>query len=324
VASRSNLWIVIAAFTLGLIGGVLVDRAVGGPGGLAVGLLVLLVPGTFVLVGPMAQTYWEHRFVTEASNRERFHDHAKLLVDCVFRFLPWASLSYDVNNWPDQGQGRYSIIIQGGGSLYGSFQDLSHWSSARQHLLADPTMKPLLEDLERRLSAGLAQKRDLDELYKNEIEATLRAELGLELVAATPSTGWAEYPLPALWYPTIIIPRLRESRAATLVKMEPTAFTHATGEPATPVQRLTLDGFPVIQVREPTTIDETRFRTAYDSLRANPKLRSAVERARLTREEDSGHIRDFAIAARGYGEAVEVSEKHLLGVCPGCSHLVPR
>jgi len=324
VASRSSLWTVVAAFTLGLIGGVLVDRAVGGPGGLAVGLLVLLVPGTFVLVGPMAQTYWEHRFVTEASNRQRFHDHAKLLIDCVFRFLPWASLSYDINNWPNQGQGRYSIIIQGGGGQYGSFRDLSHWSSARQHLLADPTMKPLLENLEGRLNAGVAQKRDLDELYENEVEATLRSELGLELVAATPSTGWSEYPLPALWYPTIIIPRLRENRAATLVKMETTAYTHATGEPATPVLRLTLDGFPVIQVKVPMTIDESRFRAAYDSLRANPKLRSALEMAIHTREEDASSVRDFAAAARGYGESVEVSEKHLLGVCPGCSHLVPR
>jgi hypothetical protein len=79
----TNLWTPLVAFVLGLIGGVLLDKAIGGPSGLTVGLLILIVPATFAFVGPLAQQYWSNRFSKEAANRVLFRQHAQLLLDRV-------------------------------------------------------------------------------------------------------------------------------------------------------------------------------------------------------------------------------------------------
>jgi hypothetical protein len=323
VLRRSNLWVVVAAFVFGLIGGVLLDRVVGGPGGLTLGLFVILIPGSLALVGPLAQEYWGQRFASETANRERFHAHAELLWNRVFAVLPSATLNYDVDGWPDQGRGRYSVVVSVEDGSRPPVEGLFQWTSARAHLLADGTMRPLLEEIEKRTIAGREQKRALDELYANEIGAALRTDLGFEFVAATTATGYSRNPPPAIWYPAVIVSRIRGNQSAQ-VKVESTSINYGTGEPPTQIQRLTINGQEALQVVLPLMIDGPKFSEAYNRLRGSPTLLAALESARSTAKADTGPVQDFAAAARDYAQAVEVSEKHLTGDCPGCSHLVPR
>jgi len=323
VVGRSNLWVAVAAFVFGLIGGVLLDRVVGGPGGLTLGLFVILIPGSLALVGPMAQEYWGQRFATETANRARFHDHAELPWNRVFSALPSATLSYDVDGWPDQGRGRYSVIVSAQDGSRPPVETLFQWPYARAHIHADETMHPLLEDVEKRTNGGREQKRALDDSYASAIQAALRTGLGIEFVAADVVAGFSPNPPPAVWFAGVLVPRIRGNQSAQ-VKVEPTSVNYGTGEPPTQIQRLMINGIEALQVVSPLTLDGPKFGEVYDRLRADPTLLSALEKARATAKADADAVRDFAVAALDFSQAVEVSEKHLAGVCPGCSHLLPR
>ena len=148
-------WVPVVAFTLGLIAGIALDRLIGGTTGFGVGLLVLLVPATLAFAGPLAQQYWSDRSRLESNNRELFRSHAELLLSRVFWALSGARLSYDVLNFRFQTVGQYNVSTDDGSRI----EDLLQWTNARQHLLAEPTVGPLLLDVEARLAAGRAQKK---------------------------------------------------------------------------------------------------------------------------------------------------------------------
>lgn len=319
-----NLWVPVGAFVFGLIGGVLLDRAIGGPGGLTVGLFVILVPGSLALVGPLGQQYWSNRFSREIANRERFREHADLLLGRVFWTLTTARLTYDVDNYEWQTLGRCEIRVSVDSGQAIPMESLLQWPNARPHLLAEPTVAPLLLDVESRVAAGKAQKEALDNAFAAAISSALRSELGYDVERASPETGWTEWPPNALWYPDSLVSRFRQRRPADAFEVQPISINHSTGEPPTQVIRVSMNGRPVLQVVASLTADPERLRAAYDSVLSNESLRASVVAARAKETSDSPAVARFADAVRTYAESVEASEKQLLGECLGCSHLRPR
>ena len=291
---------------------------------MTVGILVLLVPGTLAFVGPIAQQYWGNRFAKETTNRELFREHRDLLLNRVFWPLSEAAVNYDIDNWLSQSVGDYSVRVpvEGGGRV--PMEYLVQWPYARAHLLADPRTSDLLAEVEKRQEAGRTQKRELDQSTGQVIEAVLKTELGFEFVRSTPQTGWSMWPPPAMWYPDYLVPQLRQRTACGDLEVQPINLNHSTGEPPTPVQRLSMNGQLVAQVVEPLALDRDKFRAVYERVRNEEKLQAAFQAAVARRAEDLVHVGRFVGSVREYAESVEVSEKHLLGSCPGCSHLVPR
>ncbi len=314
----------LVTFALGLIGGVLLDRAVGGPGGLTVGIVVVLVPGTLAFVGPFAQQYWSNRFSTEASNRARFREHADQLVRRVLRPMASANLSYDVNNFAWAGQGRYRVMVVDESGSTVQMDSLVLWPFARIHILADKGARGALEDVEARADAGLAQKAGLDQATADVFEAALAAAFGFAFQRATPETGWSEWPADAMWYPEILIPRIRSNRAPDNVKLESSAIGHSTGDPPTEVQRVMMDGFVVLQVRAPLALTLDKYLAAYQSVRTNASLATLLAGAQSSQIEDAAAVRKLAELTADLAECVEATETLLPGTCPACEHLIPR
>ena len=316
---------IVAAFVLGLIGGILVDRSVGGPGGFTLGLFVLLIPAVLTLVGPLSQEFWSQRFAKETVNRARFREHSDLLLGRCISYLPTAVLHYDIINWGQGESGLYAVRVNTGeGGRGPSIESLPLWSYCREHLLADPSVKTILSEIESRTETGRKQKASLDEQYGSLIGTVLKEALGADYQAATRETGWIEWPPPAQWYPEYLITQLRYLNAPGQLEATANPINHNTGDPPTLVRRLKMNGQLVLQVRDPLTVDADRFRTAYNRLREDAGLRVALNQAQATEREDARLVRNFAELARDYAESVEASQKHLTGICAACSHLLPR
>jgi hypothetical protein len=235
-----------------------------------------------------------------------------------------ASLTFDVDNYEWQTLGRCEVRVPVDSGQRAPMEDLLQWANARPHLLAEPTVGPLLLNVESRVAAGRAQKRALDDSFAEAISLALRSELGYNVDRAAPETGWTEWPPDALWFPDPLVARLRQRRPPDSIEIQPTAFNHATGEPPTQITRVTMNSQQVLQVVAPLAVLPDRFRAAYDRVRSNDTLRAAVLSGRSKASEDARVVARLAEAVRSYAESVEASEKHLLGGCPGCAHLLPR
>ena len=121
-----------------------------------------------------------------------------------------------------------------------------------------------------------------------------------------------------------MVSQLRYDNQIGTLTTETSAINHSNGDPPTSVLKLLQNGMYAIQVISPRTFEPGSFTAAYNKVRGDVALRSAVKQALETRDADEKAVIQLADAVRTYAESVEVSEKHLRGECAGCVHLVPR